>query len=343
MRVMLVGVFVGWCVASTAQAKPALKLHLVAQARGPAVTDGVRWAAWEARPGVTHVVSARSGRSFDRVDPTGCSTTTSARGLVAAGSGELLYDCEPTGAPGFRHLHLVVEDIASGATHNAVGADRLVASASAGDLPLFSEVGRQWIEGSFSGYHSTDIVALNWHTGEAHYGTQESKALARTYHDLDAPHLLRRLCRPLRRPRATGGDILTVPTFADYSFQRPFGVTWFDVIGGPLLQRCGHTGKRRLGVARLYSGSVQLRGRWLTWADPRGVISALLIGARQTTGRVLRYSTGSQHAAGSTTLAYSAVGHTNRAIYASTPTDSNPVSYRVYVHSLPQRGLVPSH
>ncbi len=97
---------------------------------GTAVTslysDGVRWAAYEPMPGTTRIMDARTGRWTTRRDPEGC-----ARGLVAVGSGYLLYWCgtnrpcqvgfaEDGGCAlvnaheSYLYTNYVVEDIATG-------------------------------------------------------------------------------------------------------------------------------------------------------------------------------------------------------------------------------------
>ncbi|MEA2372720.1 MAG: hypothetical protein QOH12_3114 [Solirubrobacteraceae bacterium] len=271
-------IFLGLSLSSPASASPSVPLRLVyAHAFSAVMTDGVRYAAFEPTAGTTRLIDATTGAVVDRPDPAGC-----AGGLVGVGSNELLYSCSPPGCvppvlgpvsgglvmfacataptPPYARVLYVVEDIAGGALHVAVGSDRILAGGG-GEYPAFDRIGSQWLSSPFVGNHVYVRLYLNWHTGQQMTDNTEPRSSAGSAEDLDAPKLLKALCAPLRRT-AQADDVDTTSAFFPFAYSGPFGASL--TTGRLQLRRCGSA-----RVAQLPGAGVtqfQLSGGAIAWA-----------------------------------------------------------------------------
>jgi hypothetical protein len=270
----------GLLCASPASASPIVAMHLLyGHAFTPMITDGARYAAFEPVEGTTRVIDTVTATTSDRPDPAGC-----AGGLVGIGSGELLYACAPPGclSPALappsgglvtidcptpatsnyaRVLH-AVEEIDGGTLHVAVGSNQILPG-TGGEYPSFDEVGSQWLSSPFSGLHVDLTLYLNWHTGAQLTDGAQPASAARSAVDLDAPHLLRPLCAPLRRVRQPDAYPQQTSTFAPFGYSPPFGAS-LGPSGRLGLGRCGSTRTATLrggGIAQF-----QLAGGAISWA-----------------------------------------------------------------------------
>jgi hypothetical protein len=337
-------VCLGLLAASPASASPSVPLTpLYQHAFSAVMTDGARYAAFEPVEGTTRVIDSTTGSAVDRPDPTGC-----AGGLVAVGSGELLYSCVPPGCVGpvlgppaagavtiqcdspattpYARVLYVVEDIDGGALHVVVGSDRISPGAG-GEYPAFDEIGSHWLSSPFSGLHVDVTLYLNWQTGQQLTDNRESRSSAGSTEDLDAPKLLRKLCAPLRRTPVSGDGVGTTSVFTPLSYTPPFAASLADASGRLSLRRCGST-----RVAQLRGAGVtqfQLSGGTIAWAT----FARLPIPGQPALDQPGAIYAAALHATGrhwlATTFRYTGapagvVAHTAAALYDSTTTTENP-------------------
>jgi hypothetical protein len=258
------------------------RLKLIGGSVTSLYTDGARWAAYEPSAGVTRLIDSKTRRLSNRTDPTGC-----AGGLVAVGSGELLYHCEQqcppspndrgcvfpndSGEGGFNwyeDTRYVAEDLATGLAHPIVGDSRLpIANTSEGGDTALGAIGRQWVEGTVSVYHGGDHYWLNWHTGRLVEEDSRIRFDAREAVDLNSVGLVRPICAPLTHD--TEFNTIEVSALLFFAYVAPFAVESPEGQAHGRLRRCGSDQARSLpGVA---PWSLQLGGGVLSWiaSDPR--------------------------------------------------------------------------
>jgi hypothetical protein len=345
---VLIGVVIGLPAASTGAARTAsstVPLKPLGMSATPLVTDGNRWAAFEPVAGTTRLIDARSGRAADRADPAGCTG-----GLIAVGSVELLYNCQPPGCAStlgqglsqpygpcynqagfYLTYRYVIEEIHSGARHDMPGVDRMPPDANGAELTL-NAIGKQWAGGALAGYHAYGLVYLNWHTGQNRTENGAADSPARAVENLDAPGLLRPLCPPLRRV-VTGPDIANSPPIWPLSYAPPFAITLNEQTGNLQLNRCGSARTRKLRGSSVQLP--QLGGSVISWVAFTTAGATIIHTARlNTTSRTwlapVRSYIGKQP---------SALQHTATTIYTTTPVLPQPASqtgrYQIYSARIP--------
>jgi hypothetical protein len=271
-------------VAPSAYAAPHLKL--IGKSVTWLYTDGARWAAYEPSAGITRLIDSKARRSSNRPDPTGCTG-----GLVAVGSGELLYHCEQQCPPSptsdgacvfnkgsgqynwYQDTRYVAEDIATGLSHPIIGDNHLpMANIDEGGSTSLVAVGRQWVEGIVTIYHGGGRYWLNWHTGRLVEEDASMRFDAGKVMDLNSSSLVRPICTPLARatPNSNGVN-LEVSDFPSFAYVSPFAFESPEEReeAHGHLRRCGSRQTQTLpGVA---PWSLQLGGGVLSWiaSDPR--------------------------------------------------------------------------
>jgi hypothetical protein len=262
------------------------RLKLIGRSVTWLYTDGVRWAAYEPSVGITRLVDSKARRSGNRPDPAGC-----AGGLVAVGSGELLYHCEQQCPPSpvsdgacvfsegsgeygwYLEARYVAEDIATGSTHPIIGDTHLpIANISEGGTTSLVAVGRQWLEGIVTAYHGGGKYWLNWHTGRLVEEGAGTRFDAREVVDLNSSGLVRPICTPLARETPSPNQVnLEVSGFPSFGYAWPFAFESVEdgVEAHGDLRHCGS--HRRQALPGVAPWSVQLGGRVLSWiaSDPR--------------------------------------------------------------------------
>jgi hypothetical protein len=201
--------------------------------------DGVRYAAWQARPDVVHVIDDR-GPDFAVPTPPGCTT-------AGLGGGRLLFDCRPAGDEDRRVAHGVVVDLARrrAAPLSAFFGNR---PGSAGLDARFVAVGRQWTAISLSSYHVQYLAYMRLDGSRAlTVPDRPRRRPARVVPDLDEPGLWQHLCGGLRVPLDPAYD--PIDELSDpllpFSYQRPFLLIQRRAAGTTghlLLRRCGRLG-----------------------------------------------------------------------------------------------------
>lgn len=209
--------------------EPSIGLHRIGVSSTLVYTDGVRWAVYEPRAGVTRVMDTRTHTSSTRPDPEGC-----AGGLLAVGGGEILYACsdpqcpealDACRVPGQEEETLetgrwVVEDVASGVQHPVdVGMGLPVVRRENGDLSGLFAIGSQWAVGTTASRFGQSFFFLDWRTGRVL--EDEPRSAAVDYENLDSEALLTPMCRPLRRGFAPIIEGLASPLFFQPSVYAP--------------------------------------------------------------------------------------------------------------------------
>jgi hypothetical protein len=133
----------------------------------------------------------------------------------------------------------------------------------------FWGVGRRWLAGARSAYHSSQPIYLELATSRVVYGVPNGRHQAV---DLDRHSLVRRLCHPLTRRLNRGYDasMQTSPLDADrwlsYGFEPPLGMTQQPDFDGWALDRCGT--RRSVTICRaLCPSPPQLGGGIVTWYE----------------------------------------------------------------------------
>jgi hypothetical protein len=284
--------------APAASANGAPHLKLVDKSATRLYSDGARWAAYEPVAGTTRIIDAATGRTINRRDPKGC-----AGGLVAVGSGELLYVCAHPPCPrgkednlgeggsghnpanryfgcvvggAEQHEHLdasyIVRDIATGAQHPLTGANHLPFDDSeGGGYTQLDAVGGQWVEGETNTLYSGYLFFLNWHTGELREDGTQPPGGFQIVEDLDIPGLLRPICTPVTRKFSLGIHHWQPPPF---EYERPFavennGYSEKGTEGELHLRKCGSHQARSLPGKEAVS--LQIGARIISWiaADAR--------------------------------------------------------------------------
>jgi len=255
--------------------------------RGSLLTDGVRWAAYEPRVGLTRLIDTKTGRSTDRPDPNGC-----AGGLRALGGGEILYDCanpecppqesegcfvkiapQESEAKGPTYL---VEDIATGIQHPLAGEKNFPVSSSEGIYGPggLDAIGAQWAQGGFETNGGHSFFFVNWHTGAVLREEEEPSSAQEDFEDLNSSHLLQPLCEPLTRPSESP---LQARKFGQAAYAPPFAIFASNIYKSdsvPLqLRRCGSQSRILLpgiGPAQLGGGVLSWGGNYVTRLHTRG-------------------------------------------------------------------------
>jgi hypothetical protein len=226
---LLVAVLVAFVVTAP-WAAAASKPRRIALARGAvAVTDGQRYAAYSAQPGIVTIIDTQTGLSKDHPADSGCAPADAA-------AGQLLLRCEPTPSsqyPGVMSLH-------SGAV-----------AYPAGSRPseIYDNIGRYWLRGADPLAHGGPVlVYLNSRTGERRAGA----AAGAGQRDLDTPDLAP--LRPCGR---------TPRSFVQY--RSPF-VLGFSKQPALVLTRCRPPKRTTIASCQISCDTPQLSRAWVTWA-----------------------------------------------------------------------------
>jgi hypothetical protein len=205
-------------------------------------------------------MDANTGRSTDHGDPQGC-----AGGLVAVGSGELLYRCADQ--PRTRY---VVVDIATSREHPVVGTDHLPYefTGAEGFSTELVAIGSQWAEGRTSGatHLEGSIVYLNWHTGQLRQEGKEPPLGYRRTADLNYARLFRPICPPLTHKLV---NEIHIPSWEfPFAYMFPFVVETPGWKGQLRLRKCGSNVAHELSGER--ASSLQVGAGIVSWiaADP---------------------------------------------------------------------------
>ena len=247
------------------------------------LTDGNRWAAFEPARGTTRITDARTGRTVQRPDPTGCEGR-----LVAVGGGELLYRCDVAqcpadetriapdacvpadGSPTYATVRYVLEDAATGAVHPIVGADRLaMGTDGTASFPALENVGARWVQGIGGAYHSASVFFIDWHTGRMVSAEPNGGPYAV---DLDQPEVLAPQCSDLGAAQSALQDVdLYGTTFAPFTADTRFALNNdLRAPSKPELRQCGSRRSVVLDgpLSHHYpqAGTPQLGGGIATWA-----------------------------------------------------------------------------
>jgi hypothetical protein len=264
--------------AGVSHKEPTIRLKLIGTSFTQVYTDGVRWAVYEPREGVTRIMDTIKGTSITRPDPEGC-----AGGLLAIGGGEMLYacsdpecpeagdacrvkateqQCPPSGQSGgcttattenYEVGRWIVEDIASGAQHQ-VNIGKGLPTYSDKQLTFVSgldAIGSHWAIGGANGrffvdWHTGHIVYERGKNGDAEAGEEPASADL-DYENLDSEALLTPLCRPLARGVVSVQEPtinLVLPRYFPSTYGPPFMIQAqfkpYDHTPD-YLQRCGST------------------------------------------------------------------------------------------------------
>ena len=255
------------CAAAACAAAPA---HAAFQRLGPSsapvVTDGARYAAWDATFESTRVLDTRSGARF-RVRrpsivwdaPDGRLDVGAACRLASVHSGLLTWSCEVAFGPGDRDRvwDVHVYDVARRRFVPVRGLDRVRRRFPGTQRIAFGAAGRHWLGGSarpggaFYVHRATGRVVTGRPT--------RARARAGWYADVDAPGLQRRTCQELR-PRGEGS--LLAP---------PLQLSWTRHRRNPLLfdVRIDRCGARPRLVRRCRCFSLALGSGRVGWTDNR--------------------------------------------------------------------------
>jgi hypothetical protein len=142
--------------------------------------DGERYIASATGEGPADVFDVATGRHTSVSPPAGCA-------FQAVGAGSLLFQCGNFGpARTF--------DLDTGATGELPALRGVPASA---DSVVYTAIGRRWGQGFVGGYHYSYPVFVNRATGRQVKPDFKDRT---RLPDLSSPHLMTRLCRPIRTP-----------------------------------------------------------------------------------------------------------------------------------------------
>jgi hypothetical protein len=115
-------------------------------------------------------------------------------------------------------------------------------------------IGARWMVLHHVAYHNDAVSFEDWRGGQV-----RTQLPANSYPDLDAPRLVRRLCRPLRR-----GQLVNDSGQLAYQYERPYAQR--QDAAGLLLDRCGRPTPRVLAPG---GTSGQLGAGVVTWTTHR--------------------------------------------------------------------------
>jgi hypothetical protein len=142
--------------------------------------DGERYIASATGEGPADVFDVATGRHTSVVPPAGCA-------FQAVGADSLLFQCGNFGpARTF--------ELGTGATGELPALRGLPASA---DSVMYTAIGRRWAQGFVGGYHYSYPVFVDRRTGRQVKPDFKDRT---RLPDLSSPHLMTRLCRPIRTP-----------------------------------------------------------------------------------------------------------------------------------------------
>jgi hypothetical protein len=262
--------------ATPSSAYAPVRLHILGRSVTPLYADGSRWAAYEPSAGTTTIIDSRTGLISSRPSPAGCAEEICASldrgiGLLAVGSGELLYGCgevferEDT-------LRVVVESILTEVQQPVTAQLPIVSEVGAGGNIRIDAIGTQWMSGIVEGYRVVHRFFLNWHTDQLMADASEPASATQDFESLDAARLVLPLCRPVRRITNIQEFDYSQVRFTPFAYSPPFAVADVASIFAnrtaasddkPLrLMRCGSTGSMSLPGSGI---SLQLGSGILTW------------------------------------------------------------------------------
>lgn len=260
--------------------------HRMRGVHADVLADGARYALYVKHSGTLTVIDTQSKNSRDRqVDPD-CHP-------ASASAGRALLICgEMTGYP-----YPVVFNLRSGTTTRPSGSN---------SMDDYSNVGRHWIQGSYSIPHAIVGVFLNWRTGE------RVERDIRVQRNLDDKNL-----EPLAPcGRRHSGRVQFAP---------PFVLGWSRA--QMLLTKCNSTKRVVISKCPTYCNSEQLSHEWVTWTDGPWVYAY----STRTGGRTKWRFRGYDPSTGSTP----GVAHTRNALFVnvygkgSTPGTFTTTPYQV--------------
>jgi hypothetical protein len=208
------------------------------------VSDGSRYAAYQAVSGETRVIDAKRGTAFEEPTPEGYR-------VAAVGGGQLLWS-ERLGSGSVQAVILL--DLATRRRHVPTGFDAFARDPGTSDQIGFDAVGRFGIAGTASGGPASYRVLYNWRTGAHGFDTTDPRRVV----DLSRESLLTRLCAPLRDKEKA------------LVYDRPYGLQWVRSTKRLELSKCGSRHRRVLSTKCRYPcRGYQLGGGVATWLESR--------------------------------------------------------------------------